>query len=435
MRIALIQLHATGDRQENLQRGLEATRNAAEEGAELIAFAELAFDPFHPQRPSDGKNRELAEAVPGPTTDAFCTLAKELGVVIVPNLYELDGEDTYDTSPVIDADGRLLGITRMIHIPDYEGFHEKTYYTPGNRGLPVFATAVGRIGIAICYDRHYPESMRALALAGAELVLVPQAGAVGEWPEGLFEAEMRVSAFQNGLFVALCNRVGREETLTFAGESFVCDPGGNVIARAGEGTDEILLCDLDLSEVEASHAKTLFLPDRRPELYADWLNARPAEALAEEPGPEATVSLREITEETLRPIVRLSNQMRPGQDRMVAPNAVSVAQAHFNDKAWFRGIYADDVPVGFIMLYADPEKAEYYLWRMMIAGPHQGKGYGRQAIERLIKHVRAQPGAKELKASYVPTAGGPEPFYRKLGFVPTGEIHGGEVEIRLELKQ
>ena len=147
----------------------------------------------------------------------------------------------------------------MVHIPDYDGFHEKTYYTPGDFGMPVFTTAVGRIGVAICYDRHYPEMMRALALGGADLVLVPQAGAVDEWPEGLFEAEMRVAAFQNGVFVALCNRVGREELLEFAGESFACNPAGNVIARAAKLEDDILICDIDLTQGVSSHARKLFL--------------------------------------------------------------------------------------------------------------------------------------------------------------------------------
>lgn len=113
--------------------------------------------------------------------------------------------------------------------------------------------------------------MRALALAGAQVVFVPQAGAVGEWPDGLHEAEMRVAAFHNGYFTALCNRVGEEPRLTFAGESFVCDPHGEVIARAGEGTEEILYCDVDLSQIPESHAHKLFLRDRRPELYSDWL--------------------------------------------------------------------------------------------------------------------------------------------------------------------
>jgi N-carbamoylputrescine amidase len=271
VRIALVQQHAAADGAANLERGLAAAREAAAGGARVIAFAELAFAPFHPQRPAAGDTLALAEPVPGPTTEAFAALARELGVAFVLNLYERAGGVAYDSSPVIDADGRLLGVTRMVHITDYERFHEQGYYAPGDRGAPVYATRFGRVGVAICYDRHYPEYMRALALAGAELVIVPQAGAVGEWPEGLYEAEMRVAAFQNGYFTALCNRVGPEPRLTFAGESFVCDPDGRVIARAAAGRDEILTCDLDLDRVAASHARRLFLRDRRPGLYGDWL--------------------------------------------------------------------------------------------------------------------------------------------------------------------
>jgi N-carbamoylputrescine amidase len=113
--------------------------------------------------------------------------------------------------------------------------------------------------------------MRALALAGAQIVFIPQAGAVGEWPEGLFEAEMRVAGFQNGYFTALCNRVGEEPKLTFAGKSFVCDPAGKVITQAGEGTEEIVYAECDLDMVQKSHARKLFLNDRRPDLYKDWL--------------------------------------------------------------------------------------------------------------------------------------------------------------------
>ena len=159
----------------------------------------------------------------------------------------------------------------MVHITDYPCFHEKGYYAPGDRGAPVYKTAAGQIGVAICYDRHYPEYMRALAVNGAEIVFVPQAGAVDEWPEGLYEAEMRVAAFQNGYFTALCNRVGEEECLTFAGESFVCDPSGRVIARAPTLEEIILYAEIDLREVAESHAQKLFLRDRRPELYGDWL--------------------------------------------------------------------------------------------------------------------------------------------------------------------
>lgn len=271
MRIALIQQRATADKQENIERGLHALETAAGGGAKLACFAELAFERFYPQRRADATYRDLAEPVPGPVTEAFQARARELGVVVVLNLYERDRDRTFDTSPVIDADGRLLGRTRMIHITDYPCFYEQGYYVPGDTGAPVYQTAVGAIGVAICYDRHYPEYMRALAVAGAELVIVPQAGAVGEWPEGLYEAEMRVAAFQNGYFTALCNRVGEEECLAFGGESFVCAPDGSVIARAPAADDAILYADIDLEEVQRSHARRLFLRDRRPELYGAWL--------------------------------------------------------------------------------------------------------------------------------------------------------------------
>ncbi len=269
--VALVQQHAGEDSGKNLARGLAAIDKAAAAGAQIVCFAELAFTRFYPQEMADTNVLELAEPIPGPTTDALCERAARHEVVIVANLYERDGDRAYDSSPVIDADGVILGTTRMVHITDYACFHEQGYYAPGDHGAPVFDTRFARIGVAICYDRHYPEYMRALALGGAQLVVTPQAGAAGEWPEGLYEAEMQVAAFQNGYFTALCNRVGPEPKLTFAGESFVCGPAGRVVARAGQGTDEILMCKLDLDEVERSHARTLFLRDRRPELYGEWL--------------------------------------------------------------------------------------------------------------------------------------------------------------------
>ena len=272
MRIALVQQHASSDKDDNVARGLRAFEEAARGGAELVAFAELAFEPFHPQRPAGPASSGLAEPVPGPITDAFAAKARELGVVCVLNLFERDGDRTFDCSPVIDADGALLGRTRMIHITDYACFHEQGYYTPGDTGAPVYRTKAGVIGVAICYDRHYPEYMRALALGGADLVVVPQAGSVAEWPDGLYEGEMRVAAFHHGYYVALCNRVGREEKLTFAGESFVCAPDGTVVARAAQGADEILYADIDVTQNAMSHARRLFLRDRRPELYGEWLS-------------------------------------------------------------------------------------------------------------------------------------------------------------------
>jgi predicted amidohydrolase len=270
MKIALVQQHASAEKSANVMRGLDAVREAARQGAKLVCFAELAFELFYPQRPADASAHDLAEAVPGPTVEAFQRVARECGIVVVLNLYERDGSNAYDSSPVIDADGSLLGRTRMMHITEYPCFHEQGYYTPGDTGAPVYETKVGRIGVAICYDRHYPEYMRQLALGGADLVVVPQAGAEDEWPAGLYEAEMQVAAFQNGYFVALCNRVGKEDCLTFAGESFVCAPDGRVLARAPKAVDTILYSDIDLSSTLESHARRLFLRHRRPKLYAEW---------------------------------------------------------------------------------------------------------------------------------------------------------------------
>lgn len=272
MRLALVQQKATSDKAANVARGLAALEAAAAGGAKLACFAELAFEPFYPQHPAGPDFASLAEPVPGPVTELFQKKAAELGMVVVLNLYERDGLCTFDSSPVIDADGQLLGTTRMIHITEYACFHEQGYYTPGDTGAPVYETAAGRIGVAICYDRHFPEYMRALAVGGAEVVVVPQAGSVGEWPEGLYQSELRVAAFQNGYFTALCNRVGEEECLTFGGESFVCAPNGSVIASAPPLEEAILYADVDLGKVERSHARRLFMKHRRPELYGAWLS-------------------------------------------------------------------------------------------------------------------------------------------------------------------
>ncbi|MDX1395148.1 MAG: nitrilase-related carbon-nitrogen hydrolase [Gemmatimonadota bacterium] len=275
MNIALVQQAAGPDRAANLERATEAITRAARAGAGLVAFPELAVDRFFPQRENDPSAAGLAEPIPGPTSDRIAAAAREHGVVIVFNMYELaeDGR-RYDSSPVFDADGSLLGVTRMVHITEYACFHEQGYYAEGDRGAPVYDTAVGRVGVAICYDRHYPEYMRRLGELGARLVVIPQAGSVGEWPEGLYEAEVRVAGFQNGYFVALCNRVGREERLTFAGESFVVDPEGTVIARAASGEETILHAEIDLSACVGSTARRLFWRDRRPDLYREWSSPR-----------------------------------------------------------------------------------------------------------------------------------------------------------------
>ncbi|MES1244473.1 MAG: nitrilase-related carbon-nitrogen hydrolase [Acidobacteriota bacterium] len=272
MRIALAQLSAGPDRAANLARALDTMTAARQAGADLIAFPEVILDRFFPQVPGDRKALELAEPIPGPAGNAVAARARDLGLVTVFNLYELDAQGRrFDSSPVYDADGALLGVTRMIHITDYEGFHEQDYYHPGDKGIPVYDTRIGRVGVAICYDRHYPEVMRALGVAGAELVVIPQAGTVGEWPEGLYEAEVRTAAFQNGYFAALANRVGVEGRLHFSGESFVVDPEGRVLARGRSLEEDLVLTDVDLAACRTSTARRLFWKDRRPELYRGWL--------------------------------------------------------------------------------------------------------------------------------------------------------------------
>jgi len=270
MKIALVQQFAGTDVAANRRNALDRARSAAKDGADIIAFSELAFLPFLPQNPAGPGFKDFAETVPGPTTEMFSELAKEFGVVIVLNLFEEMKGRTYDSSPVINTDGTIAGITRMIHIMDGLGFYEKGYYTPGDPDSLVHETQKGRLGIAICYDRHFPEYMRQLGLLDPDIVFVPQAGAMDEWPAGLFEAELQVAAFQNGYFAALANRVGREEKLHFAGSSFVADPFGQVIAQAPKGEEAVLFADCDFSKRMECAAKRFFLPDRRPEVYRQF---------------------------------------------------------------------------------------------------------------------------------------------------------------------
>ncbi len=270
MNIALVQHAVSSSFSVAIDRGVQAVHDAADAGADLVVFPELSFTPFYPRVPVSDRDQsalELAEPVPGPTTEALAEAADDCGVVVVFNLMERDENCTFDTSPVIDADGTLLGRTRMMHITEYENFHEQDYYAPGDTGAPVYDTAAGRIGVAICYDRHYPEYLRALALQDADLVLVPQAGTVGEWPEGMYEAELRTAALQHGVFTALANRVGEEGNMKFAGRSFVTDPFGAVLAQAPGAEETILHASVDLARTADAPARRLFLHHRRPDQY------------------------------------------------------------------------------------------------------------------------------------------------------------------------
>jgi diamine N-acetyltransferase len=184
--------------------------------------------------------------------------------------------------------------------------------------------------------------------------------------------------------------------------------------------------------------------DLSPELraqvrdYVEYLLAKPSPGpdtpAPTETLPEAEASLREITEDSVRDICRLSNTLTPPKKFMVAPNAVSIAQAYFSERAWFRAIYAGDAPVGFIMLHDDPEEPEYFLWRLMVSEQYHGRGFGRRAIELLVDYVKTRPGAKVLETSCGQGPGSPEGFYKRIGFERNGKMHGEEVGLSLALQ-
>jgi Predicted amidohydrolase len=270
MDIALVQQFQPDDSREAFQEGLDLIRDAAEARADLVLFPELSFTSYYPRMSVEEREQtasDLAEPVPSPTTEAVAEVAEELGVVVVFNMLERDNDETYSTSLVIEADGSVLGGTRAMHVPTHEHLFEEEYYTPGDTGAPVYDTSVGRIGIASGYDRHYPEYLRTLASNDAELVVVPQARATAEPSDGIHEAEMRVSSFQNGFYTAMANRVGQEQDLLFDGRSVVTDPSGRVVAEAPSGNSIILLASVDFDECDHSPAQQLFLRARRSGEY------------------------------------------------------------------------------------------------------------------------------------------------------------------------
>jgi N-carbamoylputrescine amidase len=239
---------------------------AKQQGAEVVVFPELSFLPFFPAEPADPQYFDWAEPIPGPTVERFQAAAKRLELVTVINLYEQAGPGKYyDTSPVIDADGTLLGSTRMAHIAEEPGFHEKFYYTPGNTLPYVYDTQAGRLAVAICYDRHYPELMRALAVLGAELILIPTACLLEEEFD-MYEVECRAASFSSQMFTAFCNRTGREKGRVFGGQSFFTGPDGSVLARAGQ-KEQVLVADCDPAQIDEVRRHRHYMRDRRPELY------------------------------------------------------------------------------------------------------------------------------------------------------------------------
>jgi beta-ureidopropionase len=269
LRIALAQVAVGPEREENVSRALRLMDDAAQAGAQLIVFPEMSVDPFFPQYRAEKRYFDWGVPVPGPLTDRFQEQAGRLGLATVLNLFERAAPGRYyDCSPVFDADGKYMGKQRMTHILEGPGYNERYYYWEGDSGYPVFDVGPARIGVAICYDRHFPEGMRALALAGAEVIVVPTATASLEAQfRAVWEIEMQAAAVAHGVFVAVANRAGVDDTLTFFGRSFAADPYGRVLARAAEDDVALLLVDLALDLVEEARRDMPFLRDRRPETY------------------------------------------------------------------------------------------------------------------------------------------------------------------------
>ncbi len=273
VRAAITQTTWTGDKESMIAKHEQFARDAAADGAQVICFQELFYGPYFGII-TDEKYYEYAEAVPGPSTERFGALAKELGLVIVLPVYEEDQPGVYyNTAAVIDADGSYLGKYRKHHIPNLPQFWEKFYFRPGNLGYPVFDTAVGKVGVYICYDRHFPEGWRALGLNGAEIVFNPSATKPG-LSNRLWELEQPAAAAANQYFVGANNRVGNEsaefgaDAVTFYGSSYFADPRGNYVGDvASEDQTEIVIRDLDLDLVRTVRNNWQFYRDRRPESY------------------------------------------------------------------------------------------------------------------------------------------------------------------------
>jgi predicted amidohydrolase len=264
MKIALIQLSVMEDMHKNLSKAMDFMETAASQGARLVCFPEVQLSPFFPQYPNRDASKYLI------TEDhkymkMFQGKCKSLKVVGIPNVYLMEKNFCYDASPVIDADGTLLGISKMVHIVQAPCFFEQDYYQESDSGFKVYKTSAGEIGVVICFDRHLPESIRTCVLKGARLIVIPTANTRAENME-MFEWEVRVSAMQNGVFIAMCNRVGIEGEMDFCGESIVVDPNGDIVTKAGEG-EQILYGDIDLSEVDRVRKMRPYLALRRPEVY------------------------------------------------------------------------------------------------------------------------------------------------------------------------
>lgn len=260
-----------------LEKHIGMIEESAKQGVQILGLQEIFNGPyFCPGQ--DPKWYDAAEAIPGPTTEVMQGLCKKHGMAMVVPLYEREQAGVYyNSAAVVDADGKYLGKYRKQHIPHTNGFWEKFFFKPGNLGYPVFDTAFGKVGVYICYDRHFPEGARLLGLNGAEIVFNPSATVAG-LSQYLWKLEQPAHAVANGYFVAASNRVGEEKPWglgKFYGTSYIVDPRGNFLATGSEDEDEIVIADCNLDMIEEVRRTWQFYRDRRPETYGDMVKLLP----------------------------------------------------------------------------------------------------------------------------------------------------------------
>lgn len=279
IQVAVVQVACSNSKQENVQKTLDGLADAAARGAQVVCLQEL-FHGLYPCQTEDHAHFAEAEPIPGPTSQALADAAKRHHLVIVGSLFERRAAGLYhNTAVVFDADGSTTGVYRKMHIPDDPRYYEKFYFTPGDLGFRSFATRVGQIGVCVCWDQWFPEAARLTALTGAQILFYPTA--IGWQPEEkdqygtsqhqAWETMMRSHAIANGVFVAAANRVGIESDIQFWGASFIVDPYGNLLARAGHDAEETLIAECDLSLVDTARTHWPFLRDRRIDAYEGLL--------------------------------------------------------------------------------------------------------------------------------------------------------------------
>jgi beta-ureidopropionase len=278
IRAAIIQANANLPKDEAIEKHVGLIAKAAADGAQIACLQEIFNGPYFPAE-QDPKWYATAERDDGPTVTRMRELARDHGMALVVPFYEEAQPGVYyNSAVVIERDGSVLGKYRKTHIPQVGPcFWEKFYFKPGNLGYPVFETSVGRVGLIICYDRHFPEVARQLGLKGAELVFNPSA-TVESLSRYLWELEQPAHAVANGYWIAAINRVGTEEPLNphrFYGSSYFCDPRGQIVARASEDADEVLVADVDLDKAREVRNTWQFLRDRRPETYGELTELLP----------------------------------------------------------------------------------------------------------------------------------------------------------------